>query len=90
MNIYKSKAAIMTKLYKRWDGWIETKGKEIRVGDGSKKTFHSVMGTWHDKNVDETGGVQMMTLVSMKKTMDTLIRRVNIVFIEMLGKKASL
>jgi hypothetical protein len=55
MNNYKSKAAMM-KLYKRWDDWIETMGKEIRVGDGSKKTFHSVMGTWHDKNDDETGG----------------------------------
>ena len=55
MNNYKSKAAMM-RLYKRWDDWIETKGKEIRVGDGSKKTFHSVMGTWHDKNDDETGG----------------------------------
>ena len=55
MNNYKSKAAMM-RLNKRWDDWIETKGKEIRVGDGSKKTFHSVMGTWHDKNDDETGG----------------------------------
>ena len=55
INNYKSKAAMM-RLYKRWDDWIETKGKEIRVGDGSKKTFHSVMGTWHDKNDDETGG----------------------------------
>ena len=27
-NIYKSRAA-MTILYKRWDNWIETKGKEI-------------------------------------------------------------
>ena len=54
MNIYKSKAA-MTRLYKRWDNWIETKGKEIQVGDGSK-TFQSVMGTWYDKNDDETGG----------------------------------
>ena len=89
MNNYKSKAAMM-RLYKRWDDWIETKGKEIRVGDGSKKTFHSVMGTWHDKNDDETGGGQMTTLVSMKKTMDTLIRRVNIIFIQMIGKKARL
>jgi hypothetical protein len=55
MNNYKSKAAMM-RFYKRWDDWIETKGKEIRVGDGSNKTFHSVMGTWHDKNDDETGG----------------------------------
>ena len=55
MNNYKSKAAMM-RFYKRWDDWIETRGKEIRVGDGSKKTFHSVMGTWHDKNDDETGG----------------------------------
>ena len=38
-NNYESKAA-MKRLNKRWDDWIETKGKEIRVGDGSKKTFH--------------------------------------------------
>jgi len=54
MNIYKSKAA-MTILYKTWDNWIETKGKEIKIGDGSK-TFHYIMGTWYDKNDDETGG----------------------------------
>jgi hypothetical protein len=54
MNIYKNKTAI-TRLYERWDNWIVTKGKEIRIGDGSK-TFHSVMGTWDDENDDETGG----------------------------------
>ena len=54
MNIYKNKTAI-TRLYERWDNWIVSKGKEIRIGDGSK-TFHSVMGTWDDVNDDETGG----------------------------------
>ncbi len=53
-KIYDSKEA-MTVLYNMWDNWIESKGKEIQVGDGSK-TFHYVMGTWYDD--DETGGLK--------------------------------
>ena len=54
-EIYNNKKA-MTILYKRWEDWIESnRGKEIKVGDGMK-TFHYVMGTWH--NDDETGELQ--------------------------------
>ena len=36
-------------LYNVWKEWILSKGKEINVGDGTRKTFHYVMGTWYDK-----------------------------------------
>jgi len=45
MNIYDSEND-MKKLYNGREDWIATKGKEIKVGDGSRKTFHYVMGTW--------------------------------------------
>jgi len=32
-------------LYNGWEEWIVSKGKEIAVGDGSKKTFHFIMGS---------------------------------------------
>ena len=37
----------MKVIYNRWEVWIETKGKEINIGDGSRKTFMYVMGTWY-------------------------------------------
>ena len=37
----------MKVIYNRWEVWIETKGKEINIGDGSRKTFTYVMGTWY-------------------------------------------
>ncbi len=37
----------MKVIYNRWEVWIETKGKEINIGDGSWKTFTYVMGTWY-------------------------------------------
>ena len=43
----------MKVLYNRWENWIATKEKEIKVGDGSRKTFHYVMGTWYDKGSAE-------------------------------------
>ncbi len=33
-------------LYNGWERWITTTGSDIKVGDGLKKTFHTVMGTW--------------------------------------------
>ena len=46
-NIYDSEND-MKVLYNGWEDWIATKGKEIKVGESSKKTFHYVMGTWYD------------------------------------------
>ena len=46
-NIYDSKKD-MKILYNKWEEWIVSKGKEIIVGDGTKKTFHYVMGPCYD------------------------------------------
>jgi hypothetical protein len=43
----------MKVLYNGWEEWIVSKGKEIRVGDGSRKTFHYVMDSWYDKETPE-------------------------------------
>jgi len=51
-NIYDSEND-MKVLYNRWENWIATKGKEIKVGDGSRKTFHYVIGTWYDNGSPE-------------------------------------
>jgi len=57
-EIYNSKNS-MKMVYNKWERWITTKGKEIKIGDG-KKTFHSVMGTWNNETVQ-----------SLKKANDT-------------------
>jgi hypothetical protein len=36
----------MRVLYNGWERWITTMGADIKIGDGSKKTFQTVMGTW--------------------------------------------
>ena len=51
-NIYDSEND-MKVLYNGWENWIATKGKEIKVGDSSRKTFHYVMGTWYDNGSAE-------------------------------------
>ncbi len=33
-------------LYNGWERWITTTGADIKIGDGSKKTFQTVMGSW--------------------------------------------
>ena len=43
----------MKVLYNGWDEWIVSKGKEITVGDGSRKTFHYVMGSWYDEETPD-------------------------------------
>ena len=37
----------MKVIYNKWEVWIETKGKEIKIGDESRKTFKSVIGMWY-------------------------------------------
>ncbi len=34
--------------YNGWERWITTAGSDIKIGDGSKKTFKTVMGTWRE------------------------------------------
>ena len=41
-------------LYNRWDEWITSKGKEIKVVGGMRKTFHYVMATWYDEETPES------------------------------------
>ncbi len=36
----------MRVLYNRWERWITTTGADIKIGDNSKKTFQTVVGTW--------------------------------------------
>jgi hypothetical protein len=36
----------MRVLYNGWERWITTLGADIKIGDGSKKTFQTVMGSW--------------------------------------------
>jgi hypothetical protein len=38
----------MKVLYNGWERWITTTGAGITIGDGSKKTFQTVMGSWHE------------------------------------------
>ena len=35
-------------LYSGWEKWITTMGSDIKIGDGLKKTFQTVMGTWRE------------------------------------------
>jgi hypothetical protein len=35
----------MRVLYNGWERWITTMGADIKIGDGSKKTFQAVMGS---------------------------------------------
>ena len=40
----------MRVLYNGWERWITTTGSDIKIVDGSKKTFKTVMGTWREDN----------------------------------------
>ncbi len=46
-QIYDSKKD-MRVIYKGWERWITTTGTDIKNGYGSKKTFKTVMGMWHE------------------------------------------
>ncbi len=35
-------------LHNGWERWITTTGSDIKIGDGSKKKFRTVMGSWHE------------------------------------------
>jgi hypothetical protein len=37
----------MTVVYNKWEKWITTKGEGMKIGDDTRKTFHTVMGTWY-------------------------------------------
>ena len=41
-------------MYNKWEEWITSRGKEMTVGDRTKKTFHYVMATWYDEETPES------------------------------------
>ncbi len=38
----------MRLLYNGWERWITTMGADIKIGDGSKTIFQTVMGSWRE------------------------------------------
>ncbi len=44
----------MTVVYNKWEKWIVTKGNGMKIGDGTQKTFHRVMGKWYDNTAVTT------------------------------------
>ncbi len=38
----------MRVLYNGWERWITTMWADIKIGDESKKTFQTVMGSWRE------------------------------------------
>ncbi len=38
----------MRVLYNGRERWITTMGADMKIGDGLKKTFQTVMGSWHE------------------------------------------
>jgi hypothetical protein len=36
----------MRVLYNGWERWITNMGADTKIGDGSKKTFQTVMRSW--------------------------------------------
>ncbi len=38
----------MKVLYNGWERWITTTGSDIKIEDGSKKTFKTVIATWRE------------------------------------------
>ncbi len=46
-EIYKDQES-MSVVYNKWEKWNTSKGKGMKIGDGTWKTFHTVMGTWYD------------------------------------------
>jgi hypothetical protein len=38
----------MRVLYNGWEKWNTTMGADIKIGDGSKKTFQIVMRSWRE------------------------------------------
>jgi hypothetical protein len=37
-----------------WGKWLEEHGQKLRIRDGSNKTFHSIMATWEDDEIDDS------------------------------------
>ncbi len=46
-QVYDNKKDMIV-LYNGWERWITTTVADIKIGDGSKKTFQTVMGSWRE------------------------------------------
>jgi hypothetical protein len=44
----------MKVLYNGWERWITTMGSDVKIGDRSKKTFKTVMATWHEDTSNDS------------------------------------
>ena len=40
-------------LYQVWDLWLEVYGKNLKIGDGTNKTYFLVMATWNNNEIDD-------------------------------------
>ena len=43
-KVYEDEKMIQV-LYQGWDGWLEVYGKNLKIGDGTNKTYFLVMAT---------------------------------------------
>ena len=37
-----------------WEKWLEEHGQKLGIRDGSNKTFHSIMATWEDDDINDS------------------------------------
>ena len=51
-RVYEDETLIQV-LYQGWDLWLEVYGKDLKIGDGTNKTYFSVMATWNDNEIDD-------------------------------------
>ncbi len=40
-------------LYQGWDLWLEVYRKNLKIGDGTNKTYFLVMATWNNNETDD-------------------------------------
>ncbi len=40
-------------LYQGWDLWLEVYEKNLKIGDGTNKTYFLVMATWNNNQIDD-------------------------------------
>ncbi len=55
----------MRVLYNGWERRITTTGADIKIGDGLKKTFQTIMGSWRE---DISQNLKMREKQDVKET----------------------
>jgi hypothetical protein len=51
-RVYEDETLIQI-LYQGWDLWLEVYKKDLKFGDGTNKTYFSVMATWNNNEIDD-------------------------------------